>query len=130
MAFFGSEMLGAIGGVTGAGAVNPFERADAGAGFAPIAPITTAPVGVSSAQAAAAAERGGSFATQLTGAVDEAQRLSGVSNELAIAAVSGDLTDIHDATIAAARSSLTLEVIATMRNRGVEAFNEIMRMQA
>jgi len=121
MAFFGSEMLSAVGGV---------QRADAGAGIGGIAPISTAPTGVSATEAAAAAERGGSFATQLTGAVDEAQRLSGVSNELAIAAVTGDLTDIHDATIAAARSSMTLEVIATMRNRGVEAFNEIMRMQA
>jgi flagellar hook-basal body complex protein FliE len=78
----------------------------------------------------ASVDGGAGFATQLTDAVDEAQRLSGVSNELAIAAVTGDLTDIHDATIAAARSSLTLEVLATMRNRGVEAFNEIMRMQA
>ncbi|WP_372698478.1 flagellar hook-basal body complex protein FliE [Arthrobacter sp. JSM 101049] len=73
---------------------------------------------------------GSQFASTLAGAVDNVQELKGVSNELAIQAVTGDLTDIHAATLASARSSIALEMAATFRNRGVEAFNEIMRMQA
>ena len=52
------------------------------------------------------------------------------SNQLAIKAVTGDLTDIHDATIAATRAQVTLELVSAVRNKGVEAFNDIMRMQA
>jgi flagellar hook-basal body complex protein FliE len=71
-----------------------------------------------------------SFAAQLTGAIDGLQDLQATSSGLAVKAVTGDLTDIHDATIAAARSAVTLELMATVRNTGVQAFNEIMRMQA
>jgi len=73
---------------------------------------------------------GSQFASTLAGAVDGVQDLQSTSNELAIQAVTGDLTDIHAATLASARSSIALETAATFRNRGVEAFNEIMRMQA
>jgi len=75
-------------------------------------------------------DNGSGFAAALGGAVDGTQALQGTSNELAIAAVTGDLTDIHDATLAATRAQVTLELVAAVRNKGVDAFNEIMRMQA
>jgi flagellar hook-basal body complex protein FliE len=52
------------------------------------------------------------------------------SSDLAIKAVTGDLSDVHDYTIAATESAVAMELTATVRNRAVEAFNEIMRMQA
>ena len=70
------------------------------------------------------------FATALTGAVDNLQSLQSASNQLAVSAVTGNLDDIHKATIAATRAQITLELVATVRNKGVDAFNEIMRMQA
>lgn len=70
------------------------------------------------------------FATALTGAVDNLQQLQSTSNGYAIKAVTGDLDDIHTATLAAARAQVTLELVAAVRNKGVEAFNDIMRMQA
>jgi len=73
---------------------------------------------------------GSAFASVLTGAVDNVQNLHGVSNELSLKAVTGDLDDIHDATIASTRASVALELVAAVRNKGVDAFNEIMRMQA
>lgn len=77
-----------------------------------------------------AATDGSSFASALGGAVDQVQGLQATSNDLSIKAVTGDLTDIHTATLASARASVALEMVSTFRNRGVEAFNEIMRMQA
>ncbi|MCR2813977.1 MULTISPECIES: flagellar hook-basal body complex protein FliE [Microbacterium] len=71
-----------------------------------------------------------SFAQSITGAVDELRALQSTSNELAVAAVTGDLDDIHSAMIASTRASVTLELVAAVRNKGVEAFNDIMRMQA
>ncbi len=62
--------------------------------------------------------------------MNEVQNLQGISNDLSVKAVTGDLTDIHAATLASTRASLAVEMVSTFRNRGVEAFNEIMRMQA
>ncbi|MET0783308.1 MAG: flagellar hook-basal body complex protein FliE [Leifsonia flava] len=70
------------------------------------------------------------FPASMTGAVDELQKLQGTSDSLAVAAVTGDLSDIHTATIAATRAQVTMELVAAVRNKGVDAFNEIMRMQA
>jgi flagellar hook-basal body complex protein FliE len=52
------------------------------------------------------------------------------SDALKVAAVTGDLDDIHAAMIASSRAAVTLELVAAVRNKGVDAFNEIMRMQA
>ncbi|WP_424448463.1 flagellar hook-basal body complex protein FliE [Microbacterium arborescens] len=73
---------------------------------------------------------GSGFGASLTGAVDELRAMQSTSNELAVSAVTGDLDDIHAAMIASSRASVTLELVAAVRNKGVEAFNEIMRMQA
>jgi flagellar hook-basal body complex protein FliE len=73
---------------------------------------------------------GTAFGSSLTGAINDLQQLQSTSNELAIAAVTGDLSDIHAATIASTRAQVTLELVAAVRNKGVDAFNEIMRMQA
>lgn len=73
---------------------------------------------------------GTGFAGVLASAVDSTQSLQAASNELSIKAVTGDLSDIHDATIASTRAAVTLELVAAVRNKSVDAFNEIMRMQA
>ena len=70
------------------------------------------------------------FGSTLAGAVDNLQQLQSTSDTLAVKAVTGDLSDIHQATIAATRAQVTMEVVAAVRNKGIEAFNDIMRMQA
>ncbi|WP_426763987.1 flagellar hook-basal body complex protein FliE [Pseudarthrobacter sp. 1G09] len=82
------------------------------------------------AVSAAGSASGGGFATALTGAVDNLQQLQSTSKELAVSAVTGNLDDIHAATLASSRAQITLELVAAVRNKGVDAFNEIMRMQA
>lgn len=72
---------------------------------------------------------GSNFAASLGGAIDNLQQLQNNSDALAVQAVTGNLDDIHDATIAATRAQVTLELVAAVRNKGVDAFNEIMRMQ-
>jgi len=88
---------------------------------------TTAPAGSTSIMPST---DGTGFGSALAGAIDNLQGLQSTANKLAVSAVTGDLTDIHKATIAATRAQVTLEVVAAVRNKGVEAFNEIMRMQA
>ena len=73
---------------------------------------------------------GAGFGAVLGNAVDGLSGLQQTANTLAVKAVTGDLTDIHQATLAATRAQVTMELVAGVRNKGVEAFNEIMRMQA
>ena len=43
-------------------------------------------------------------------------------------AATGDLKDVHDYMIASTEASLATEMVVTIKNKAVEAFNEIMRM--
>jgi flagellar hook-basal body complex protein FliE len=73
---------------------------------------------------------GTSFSSALGGAVQNLSDLQSTANTLAVKAVTGDLTDIHQATLAATRAQVSMELVSAVRNKGVEAFNSIMNMQA
>ena len=73
---------------------------------------------------------GGAFGVSLGNALTNVLALQSESGALAVKAVTGDLDDIHRATIASTRAQVTLELASTLRIKGVDAFNEIMRMQA
>ncbi len=60
------------------------------------------------------------------------QRLEGMhdsTDSLAVQAATGDLQDIHDYMIASTQTSIATELTIAVRNKAVEAFTEIMRMQ-
>jgi flagellar hook-basal body complex protein FliE len=77
-----------------------------------------------------AATDGSAFSGVLSGAVDNLQQLQSASDTLAIQAVTGNLNDIHSAVLASTRAQVSLELVAAVRNKAVDAFTEIMRMQA
>ncbi len=52
------------------------------------------------------------------------------ADNLAVKAATGDLTDISQYTIAATQASLVTQLASTLRTKGVDAFNQIMGMQA
>lgn len=85
--------------------------------------------GAGGTAAAGASDAGGSF-TDTIG--DALQALSDVHHEvdqLAVQAATGDLTAIHEFTIATSEAKLMTELTVEIRNRAIEAFNDIMRMQ-
>lgn len=101
-----------------------------GTGYLSSTDSTGKVTGAAGAPGIAGTSDGNGFATALTGAVDNLQSLQSTSNQLAVSAVTGNLDDIHKATIAATRAQITMELVSTVRSKGVDAFNEIMRMQA
>ena len=96
------------------------------AGVAPTGYLSAVePTATASAPGADAA-----FGAALASSIDNVQSMQSTSNDLALKAVTGDLDDIHDYTVASSQAKVALELTAAVRNKAVEAFTEIMRMQA
>jgi len=77
---------------------------------------------------AAPAPGGEGFAGMVTDNLERLQGLHSKSDKLIVKAATGDLTDIHDYMIASSQSSVATELTVAVRNRAVEAFTEVMRM--
>lgn len=63
--------------------------------------------------------------------LDGLDRLEGVQDaagQLAVKAATGDLSAIHDYTLAATQAQVTTQLTVAVRNKALDAFNEIMRM--
>ncbi|MGN6331571.1 MAG: flagellar hook-basal body complex protein FliE [Motilibacteraceae bacterium] len=95
--------------------------------IAPVAPLAAA-APVQQAQNVNGAG-GADFASILAKGVDSLQATQANADTLAVQAATGDLKDVHDYTIAATQAQLATDLAVTLRNKAVDAFNEIMRMQ-
>ena len=72
---------------------------------------------------------GGDFASLLAGGIDRLQGVQSTADDLALRAATGDLTNVHDYMIASNEAQLATQLTVAIRNKAVDAFNEIMRMQ-
>ena len=92
----------------------------------------TGAAGHAAAEAAAGAAAAGagtqSFGQTLTKALDGLSGMQTKADGLAVQAATGDLTNVHDYMIAATEASLATELTVAVRNKAVEAFNQIMNM--
>jgi len=70
------------------------------------------------------------FAAQLSNGLESLQGMQDKADDLAVKAATGSLTDVHDYMIASTEAALATQLTVAVRNKAVEAFNEIMRMQA
>lgn len=94
--------------------------------IAPIARIATSSP-TPRINAAADATNGG-FANMVSGALDSVANQQAGADKLAEQAATGQLKDAHEYMIAATEASLSTELTVAVRNKAVEAFNDIMRM--
>lgn len=103
--------------------------------IAPILPISpfAATAGIAPAAAPAApaapASGGASFADAISNALDNLSEAHNEVDRLGIQAATGDLNAVHDFTIAATEAQMLTQLTVEIRNKAVEAFNDIMRMQ-
>jgi flagellar hook-basal body complex protein FliE len=68
------------------------------------------------------------FGEVLTNAIDNVAAAQATADRLAVDAATGNLTNVHDYMIAATEASLATELTVAVRNKAVEAFNQIMSM--
>lgn len=98
----------AVGSIKALGSIDP--RAAYGAGGVTGAPRT-------------------SFANQLQQALNDVNGLQKSRDEMIDGMVSGEVTEAHDVMIAAKEAQMAFELLMEVRNKLLESYQEIMRMQ-
>jgi flagellar hook-basal body complex protein FliE len=107
-------------------------------GFTPMTPVTLrspaagvdaaggvqAVTGTSGVTGAGRAE----FGDMLSQGLQNLEGLHDRADQLAVQAATGDLQSLHDYTITATEASVATQLTTAVRNKAVEAFQEIMRM--
>jgi len=69
------------------------------------------------------------FKNVLTDALNKVEATQKESDLMTNKLVTGEVTDIHQVMIASQKASLSLQLTVQVRNKVVEAYQEIMRMQ-
>lgn len=69
------------------------------------------------------------FADALKGAVAETNRLQRVADGAAMNVLAGDAGSLHQAMIALEKADISFRTLLQVRNRVLEAYQEIMRIQ-
>lgn len=92
-----------------------------------IASVTAAAQASQGTSAAQASSTG--FGDVLNQAMQQVGAAEAQSETVAAQLLTGENTDIHTAMIAVQKAELTLNLAIQVRNKVVEAYNEVMRMQ-
>lgn len=71
----------------------------------------------------------GSFGELVTKALETLNRIQQEADSAAASMAAGEPVDIHDVMIALQKADLSFQLALQVRNRVVEAYQEIMRMQ-
>jgi flagellar hook-basal body complex protein FliE len=103
---------------------SPISALSAVAGSTPIASVP------STTGTAVAGGPNTDFAGMLSDSLQNVQGLQKKADDLAVQVADGTLADPAQYTMASTEATLALQLTMAVRNKAVEAFQEIMRMQA
>jgi flagellar hook-basal body complex protein FliE len=95
----------------------------------PISSVAGSLPSLPTTKTAATEAAGNGFGDLVAKALNNVNATQAKADGLAQAAVTGSATDVHDYMIAATQANLATELTVAVRNKAVEAFNDIMRMQ-
>ena len=103
-------------------------------GFSPVGGVDAltriTEMGAATGPQATSGTGGTDFAGMLSQGLESVQAAQTKSADLAVQVANGTLADPAQYTMAATEASLGLQLTMAIRNKAVEAFQEIMRMQA
>lgn len=71
----------------------------------------------------------GEFAEALSSSLREIQQVQNRADGLAVQMALGSSVDVHDAVLAAEEANLAFQYTLQIRNKLIEAYQEVMRMQ-
>jgi flagellar hook-basal body complex protein FliE len=80
-------------------------------------------------KAQSVSSNGPSFESMLNKYINQADSAVKDSESMAISLAKGDAVNLHDVTIAAQKASIAVSLTTTVRDKAVEAYQDIMRMQ-
>lgn len=95
----------------------------------PITPSITPPVVTPAVAPAKAPGAAGEFASMLSDAVGRMDQSNKASQDTVDRFLSGENEEIHDMVLATQRTELQFELFLQVRNKMVQAYQEVMRMQ-
>lgn len=70
-----------------------------------------------------------SFTNYLTDAIHKVNELEQTSKDYSVKLASGELENIHEAMITSQKAEISLQFMMEIRNKVLDAYKEIMRMQ-
>ncbi len=121
------QPIGAVSGTAPVAPVSPLS-----APLPPMDPAATAAAGAEFAgalQNAGPVQAAGGVGQATVGRLDQLQQLQATADDLAVQAVTGQLADPSQYTIAATEATLATQMTVALRNKAVDAYSEVMRMQ-
>lgn len=72
---------------------------------------------------------GGNFKDAFINALYSASELEQKQENLRVDFLNGELENMHDLTIATQKADIAIQTVAEVRNKVIDAYREIMRMQ-
>jgi flagellar hook-basal body complex protein FliE len=93
-----------------------------------ISPIRILPADIEPASIGAGAQKS-EFMETLESAIDQVQQLQGQADNKVETLLQGNGTDIHSAMIAVEKADLSFQLMMQVRNKIVQAYQEVSRMQ-
>jgi flagellar hook-basal body complex protein FliE len=97
-------------------------------GISPVAPATRTH-GAASVQPAEKAGKPGEFGQALDGALEEVDGLQKKADKTVLGLSTGEVEDVHQVMIAMNEADLAFRMMLEIRNRIVDAYKEISRLQ-
>ncbi|MGI6370540.1 MAG: flagellar hook-basal body complex protein FliE [Ignavibacteria bacterium] len=70
-----------------------------------------------------------SFADTMQKFIEEINASQIASNEITESFIKGEDVDLHDVTIAAQKAKTSFQLLLELRNKGIELYREVLRMQ-
>jgi len=94
-----------------------------------IGAISRSPFPMELARKQYSAQQSGGFAEILSSALGQVNQMQSRADDLAARLVLGEDVNVHDAVIATEEANLAFQYTLQVRNKLIDAYQEIMRMQ-
>lgn len=95
----------------------------------PIVPGTAAQAAAPTRMAGATPANGSDFGQAVARGIEQVSNAEKAADAVALDVATGGPSGIHDLQAATAKASLSVDLLVQVRNRAVEAYQEIMRIQ-